>query len=437
MESSQGAIETRPGAPPMPFGRSRQRLIDRLIVDRGTTPGKLRSARMILVLGIILAATVATLAGYVRADTTRKIAEHLEPRNVTVTTLYRSLADADATVASAFLSGGAESLELRAQYERDRDLASGSLQQVAAQTGDEPETASLIVDISRGLPVYTGYVERVRANNRQGNAVVGRAYLALASELMTRSILPQAARLQERQAALLDDAYRRAGSAPVVALAAGAVSLGGLVWAQYFVFQRTRRRLNLGLLAASGAVVVGLVWWIAAGAVSASALNSSHRHSETVSGALGPAQIIALRARAIETNRLVFSGGATEEEFTRQIEQISGDLGKAQRLDPGQDDLSTARAAVHDYTVAHARVQDLTKTGQPTEEAVGVAAAKFTVLDRTLSSAVERERLAVRDDIQRAQGWVLTALPVGTGVLAFAAVIGLALGIRQRLEEYR
>src|SRR5262249_20357865 len=156
---------------------------------------------------------------------------------------------------------------------------------------------------------YTGYVERVRANNRQGDTAAARAYLGLASELMRNQILPRAEELQRQQANRLDEAYQQAGTLPVVALTAGAVSLAGLIWAQVFVFRRTHRVVNLGLLAASAAVIAGLLWWMSAEAAATAAMTGAHRHSQAVSDALGPAQIATLRARAIETNLLVSSTG--------------------------------------------------------------------------------------------------------------------------------
>ncbi|MGH3874471.1 MAG: hypothetical protein ACRDSR_23710 [Pseudonocardiaceae bacterium] len=434
MKPSRQTVETRPAPPSgLPRWGRRRRRIDRLRAVWDTTPGKLRVARIILVLGILLAGSVAALDANSRVDTTRDIAEHLEPLTANVTTLYRSLADADATVALAFLSSGVESVELRQQYEQDRDLAADELRKAAAQIGEEPGTVSLIAGISQQLPVYTGYVERVRANNRQGNTA-GRAYLGLASELMRDTILPQAAELQRQQVARLDDAYRRAGSVPVVALAAGAVSLAGLIWAQVFVFRRTHRVVNLGLAAASGAVLAGLVWWMAAGVASAAVLQSSHRHVQAVSNALGPAQIAALQARAIETNRLVFTGSATEKDFTNQLGLLETNLHAARRFDPDQEARSLVMAAAddaRDYATAHTTAH--TAAGA---DLTGATAA-FRRLDAALSAAVDRERTAFRDDMQRARGWWLTGLSWGTGWLALAATVGVALGVQQRLEEYR
>jgi hypothetical protein len=435
---TQQTIETRPAPPGGPW----ERLHDyRLITDWNTTPGKLRIARLILVIGILLAGSVAGLAGYARVEATGQIAAHLEPLNANVTTLYRSLADADATVAAAFLSGDAEPPELRTQYEQDWNLAAGLLAQAAAQTGgqtgDEPGTVDRIADINKQLALYTGYVERVRANNRQGNAAAARAYLGLASELMRNHILPQAEGLQRQQASRLDDAYGQAGSLPIVALTAGAVSLAGLIWAQVFVFRRTHRVMNLGLVAASTAVVAGLLWWMSAGAASAAALTGAHRHSQAVSGALGPAQIAALQARAIEANRLVSSTGPTEEDFRQQIQLARSSLGDAQRSGSDQNGLAEVQAAVEDYSRAHGDVQKRVEAGADANDAVNTAAARFKTLDQTISTAIDRERAVFGDDIQHAQSGWLTSLPIGTGLLALAAAVGVALGIHRRLEEYR
>ncbi len=439
MYSNQQTIETKSAPPGGLSGQSRhQRRIDRLIAESGTTPGKLRVARMILVIGIMLAGSVAGLAAYARVDTTRDIAVHLAPLNAHVTTLYRSLADADATVALAFLSGGVEPPDLRVQYDTDMTMASDSLRQVTAQTGAEPGTDDLLAKISRELPEYTGLVERVRANNLQGLLPTGKSFLGRASELMRNDILPQAAELQRRQAAQLDEAYRRAGSLPVMALTAGAVSLGGLIWAQVFVFQRTHRIVNLGLVAASGAVIVGLLWWTAAGVASANALGSAHRHSQSVSDALVPAQIAALRARAIETNQLVSSlAKSAEDEFGKQTQLVAAHLAQAQRFDPDEKILPDGETAVRNYTRAHTDLQGLVNAGKDSKDAVSTTATRFTELDRMVSNAIARESTILGNDIARAQGWWLTGLPIGTGLLALAAAVGVALGVRQRLEEYR
>jgi tetrahydromethanopterin S-methyltransferase subunit G len=95
------------------------------------------------------------------------------------------------------------------------------------------------------------------------------------------------------------------------------------------------------------------------------------------------------------------------------------------------------------YAAAHQEVRRLDDVGEYTkavDAAVGThqasAAAAFDRLATTLRTAVEYERGAFGKDIDRARGW-LTGLPIGIGVLALIAAVGVAMGVRQRLEEYR
>ena len=451
MQSSLQTIEIRR----MPLGQVKPtgQIVGRIRhYDWNNTPGKLRIAQIILVLGVLLAGGVGVYAAIARVNTTRDIAEHLEPLNANVTTLYRSLADADATVAAGYLSGGVEPNELLTRYQRDLGDATASLAQAGTQTEGEVVTAKWIADITTQLPTYTGLVERARANNRQGFPV-GVAYLRRASELMQSSILPEAAELQQRQAARLNDAYRRAESIPVVALASCGVSLAGLIWAQAFLFQRTHRVCNIGLVLASAAVIIGLVWWTVAGLASANSLAGALGHSRSVSDALAPAQIAALQARAFESLELVDrNGAAIEPDFDARMQLLARDngaggaLGAASQFTTDQKGKALVQAAVEDalgYARAHQEVRRLDDEGEYTKAVDAAlnthqasAAAAFDRLTAALTTAIDYERGVFIKDLDHARGW-LTGLPIGTAGLTLGAAVGVILGVRQRLEEYR
>jgi hypothetical protein len=449
---SQQAVEIRPVLPgQLPKRGEPPRRIDRLIADWRTTPGTLRLARMILVIGIVLAGVVGVVTANNRVDITRDIAERLEPLNANVSTLYQSLADADATVAAGFLSGGVEPAEVRARYDSHILTATASLAEAGTQAGAEVVTANRIADITTQLPVYTGLVERARANNRQ-DLVVGAAYLRRASELMQSSILPEAAEMQRQQASRLNDAYQRAGAVPVVAFAACGATLAGLIWVQVFLCRRTHRIINIGLVMASAAVLAGLAWWTAAGMASAGSLARSLEHSRAVSDALGPAQIMALQARAVESLGLITRDSGSELDFDARMQVLArnggagGALGAAEEFasDPqGRALVQAANDAAQGYSSAHEEVRRLDDAGEyikAVDAAVSThqtsAATAFGRLAAALQTAVEYERVAFTRDIARARGW-LTGLPAGIGTLALIAAVGVALGVRQRLEEYR
>ncbi|HEX8934899.1 MAG TPA: hypothetical protein VF788_12065, partial [Pseudonocardiaceae bacterium] len=227
------------------------------------------------------------------------------------------------------------------------------------------------------------------------------------------------------------------------------VSLTGLVWAQIFLFRRTHRVLNIGLVAASAAVLSGLVWWTGAVVACVGPLNDSHRHSQSVSEALGSAQIAALQARTAESLELAHTGNATELDFNDRMQQLArhgGALDAARGLATdqlGRDLVQEAAKQASSYSSAHDKVRrldDNTQYAEAVEAAVGTgqtsAATAFDQLDKALITAVKHERGAFGSDIQHAQA-MLTGLPLATAIFAIAAVAGAALGIRQRLEEYR
>jgi hypothetical protein len=279
------------------------------------------------------------------------------------------------------------------------------------------------------------------------------AYLRRASELMRSSILPEAAELQQRQAARLDDAYRRAESVPVVALVSCGVSLAGLILAQVFLLRRTHRVCNIGLVLASAAVLTGLGWWTVTGVTSANSLTSALGHSRSVSDALAPAQIAALQARSFESLELVDrTGVAIEPEFEAQMQLLARDngaggaLGAASQFATDHKGKALVQAAVADalgYARAHQEVRRLDDSGKYTKAVDAAlhthpasAAAAFDRLTGALHTAIEYEGGAFTKDVDHARDW-LTGLPIGTGGLTLLAAVGVTLGVRQRLEEYR
>ncbi|HEX9335198.1 MAG TPA: hypothetical protein VF892_04915, partial [Pseudonocardiaceae bacterium] len=69
-------------------------------------------------------------------------------------------------------------------------------------------------------------------------------------------------------------------------------------------------------------------------------------------------------------------------------------------------------------------------TGKPDE------AAAFDQVDSVLNQAIGQARIDFANETGAARGW-LTALPVGVLVLLVLAAAGAAVGIWQRLREYR
>jgi hypothetical protein len=109
----------------------------------------------------------------------------------------------------------------------------------------------------------------------------------------------------------------------------------------------------------------------------------------------------------------------------------------------GRDLVEAAAKAASNYSSAHDKVRQLDDSAQyatAIDAAVSTrgisAATAFDQLDQALIRAVDHERGAFGSDIHHAQRR-LTGLPTATGTLALAAAVGVAFGVRPRLEEYR
>src|SRR5499427_9280968 len=155
-----------------------------------TTPARLR----LLLAGLVVLCLVwGGLAAWVvsqRASGASNVVGTSEPLSLDGQQIYRALSDADATAASAFLSGGLEPIAARQRYQADIAQAASHLESATAAAGHSAAARDL-AKLSADLPVYTGLVETARANNRLG-LPLGAAYLREASALMRGTLLPAA-----------------------------------------------------------------------------------------------------------------------------------------------------------------------------------------------------------------------------------------------------
>ncbi|MEV4051507.1 hypothetical protein AB0J55_09990 [Amycolatopsis sp. NPDC049688] len=466
--TAPGPAAPAPGPPPSPpDGRDRTGgrsgllgLLDlpgqgvRAIVrSAATTPGRLTVIAVGLVLLSLIAGLVATLSVQNRDDTISGVIDHREPLAAAAQQVYRSLSDADATAASAFLSIGTEPPELRQRYERDIAEAGAALAKAASDASDVADAAPVDV-LNQSLPVYTGLVETARANNRLGYPV-GASYLREASELMRAKILPAAQDLYRVDTARLIDEQNSATGFPWAAAILMVALLAALVVAQVYLTRRTNRLLNVGLVVATAAVVVSLLWGAVALVVQGSLVGSGQDDGSHRVDVLVRARIAALQARADETLTLVArgDGGAYEKDFGANAAQLVGAdgqgglLGEARGLikdGEGVTRVADATKAANDWLKAHKVVRAQDDAGQY-QEAVDFAvledktdgsAPAFRRLDDSLQAAIDVGRQEFLDDTHRGDN-ALTFLAPGLAVLAIVAAAGVTMGIRERLREYR
>ncbi|QFU94299.1 hypothetical protein [Amycolatopsis sp. YIM 10] len=425
-----------------------------VVRSAAATPGRLT----VIAVGLVLLALITGIIGAIsvqgKKDTINELIDHREPLAVAAQQVYRSLSDADATAASAFLATGTEPPALRSRYELDVAQAGSALAKAASDAGGVPEAAAQVDVINQQFPVYTGLIETARANNRQGFPA-GASYLREASELMRTKILPAAADLYridtERLMTEQDDATDVPWVAGVLVLAL----LGSLIATQVYLKRRTNRVLNVGLLVATGAVVLALLWSAVALVVQGIAVGSGSENGTRQVDLAVQARISAQQARADETLTLVARGDGAkyEKEFTELTTKMVGQDGKGGLLgelrslaaDAGnteQVDRAITEAGV--WLQAHRKVRENDDVGKYAEavslaiderQAEGSTGA-FLRMDESLVEVIKDGRQEFLDETSFADG-ALTLLAPGVAVLAVIAAAGATMGIRERLMEYR
>src|SRR6516165_10615298 len=424
----------------------------RHFVRASTTPAKLRLLLIGLVSLCLIWGAVAAWVVSQRASGANDVASSTETLSLDGQRIYRALSDADATADSAFLPGGLEPINGLPRYQADIADAAAHLESATAAAGHSAAAADLAT-LSAGLPVYTGEVQTARADNRLG-LPLGAAYLREASDLMRHKLLPAARSISAEANVRLADASGRATGLPLaLVLLVAAVIVGfALYRAQRWLFRRTHRRLNRGLVVASAAGLVSLLWLGIALGVARADLLQARAHGSTPVAALAQADIAALQARADESLTLIDAQG--DDTFQQDF------VGVQRRLGPGPGTLLTdavvaargspatgpARVAAATATAwygVHRTVRSLDNNGGHKQAILLVTRpgprhsfTLFTRLDRLLASAIDADQ-AVFNRHAVAGSNAFIGLEVGVIVLALIMAAGCARGLTTRLAEYR
>jgi len=404
---------------------------------------------------LVLLAVVTGLVGGYQIDDRSTVVDDVALRSGALSTteldLYQSLSDADATAASAFLAGGLEPPQQRKRYEAAIARASAAL--ATAADGAPSDQNDTITTLSVNLPVYTGLVERARAYNRQ-DLPLGAAYLREASWLMRDTLLPAAQQLQEdeakRLAAAQDDADAWLWFAVLLVL----VLLGCVLVAQVRLARRTNRVFNNGLLAATAATLVAGIWLAVASAGAAAHVGASRADGSAQLAVLAEARIATLQARSDEAMTLIARGGGAEfeEHFTGQFKRLAGVVGsggllKKARAQATEDDvrkaLDAAIKTARQWRGVHSEVRRLDNSGgynAAVERAIGDAPNSAGSLAAKLDGQLTRAIRYVSDRFDSEAGAarsVLFGVGYALALLMAVTVVGVVIGLQQRIREYR
>ncbi|MEY9967246.1 hypothetical protein ABIA33_005311 [Streptacidiphilus sp. MAP12-16] len=442
------ALPPRPGADAPAPRRPSARL-------RSTPPRRLWTLGSVLALLAVLFGALTVTQVVQSSNAASSVVTHSQPLSDDAAQIFHSLADADTTAATGFLQAGNETDAVRKQYNNDIQTASTLLAQAAASTSASDPGQQQIQQLNSQLPVYTGLVDTARADDRQG-LPLGGAYLRYASGQLQNVMLPEAQTLYAAETARLHQDYANAEALPWAAIGLGLVTLGALVWAQIRLFRRTNRVFNVGMVVATAATAVAVIWLTAAQSIAASDLNASNTRGAAPLQVLNEARITALQCRGAENLNLVARGSTDTYEtawakVSAQLAGKNGYLSDANGMtasDPtAQNPIRVAAAAFTTWQQRHDTAKSANDHGDYTtavNDTIGVAgatstqttSAAFTQLDDSLNTAISRERANFHSLADAGRGDT-ALLAEGAGVLAALAAAGALLGINRRVAEYR
>jgi len=364
--------------------------------------------------------------------------------------IYRSLSDADATAASAFLTGGREPPALRARYLDGIAQAAAALTTASNNAESGSASAAELTVLGTHLPIYTGLVETARAINRQ-RFPLGAAYLREASGLMRTTLLPAAERLYLSEKARLASAQRRAAAFPRIAVGLGGLTVVVLIGAQIYLTRRTNRVINIGLALATVAALASASWIAWAAVAAAEHLDAGRREGSAQVQLLAEARIAALQARSDEALTLLARGSGQEFEidYLATLQRLEGSDGLLAQASAGAPDsarqaaLDATREDVRKWMSTHSLLRERDDKGLH-QEAIELATgpgpddvpALFGRVDTGLNSSIA-ERSARFDRETDAAERSLAGLDLAVPVLTLLMVAGSAVGVQRRLAEYR
>ncbi|WSC42164.1 hypothetical protein OIE70_28640 [Streptomyces sp. NBC_01744] len=418
-----------------------------------TEPGRLQIIGAALAVLVIAfgAVTAFEIAG--RSAAADDVVSRSQPLSAEAANIYRSLADADTAAAGGFLAGAQEPRDVHERYEKDIKDASRLLVKAASTTDASSPSGQEITKLNEELPRYTGLIERARANNRQG-LPLGGAYLRYANQKMSTELLPAAERLYTAETGRLDQDYDSARAWPFLSLGLGVVALGALFWAQRRNYRRTNRVFNHGLLAATAASTVLLLWLGVGHTVARSELQDANVHGQQSLDVLNHARINSLKARANENLTLVARGAVLtadgkndkyQTDYTTGMKALREELGTARKLaddSQGSGPVADAISGVSEWQGRHRTARTTDDNGDyegALKQIIGPrnsTGESFNRVDEALEKALAHEQGEFTRAAEDGRG-ALGGLPIGAAALAVLAAVAAIVGVNRRLSEYR
>lgn len=410
------------------------------------SPARLWVLLLAAVLAVLLAGSVGAAGLSARESTAEHTAQATEALYSEVQDLSYSLADANATAATALLIGPVTPDAFTSRFGSDvtqvEDLLSAASQQV---TGDQAASKELRL-LAEQVPQYAQWIGQALANNRFGYPVAG-AYLRQASTMLTMEMLPEVSAVMTEQQTATQDGMSSASGTDWVMVAVCVLALIVLMVVGSSIARRTKRRVNPGVLVAKLAVLVLFGWTCAAALGSSGAVGDARADFGYVMDAQSGGSQLALSEAYVALQQIDRGEDNKSDETSAQkaLGKLS-DLGAVEYPDAGKifvardvgKMIACDRTAIAQAAAGH--YQDAIKLTVGGGDAVGQGGCEPSAVTVRQDLVNLTKQAQQRYDADMAR---VRSSYAGAGALVLPLVLGLlgalaaAWGINRRLAEYR
>ena len=406
------------------------------------TPGRLRILALVAVVASLVFGVFAFSAFGSTNDALGR-GEDNTNQLVRIQAIHTNLVRADADATNAFLVGGLEPPDQRADYTRSLSQASQLIAEAAkAQPADGPALGAL----NSSVLSYSSLVEQARATNRQA-LPVGAQYLRLASSGLRSGSLPILDALVKANQARVSAELDNAAGASTALITAGVLALlvliGGMIWLSL----RTHRYINPPLAAATAAILVTLVIGVIALSAVGSRVNQVRTGSYAATLATAKARIAAFDAKSNESLTLIARGSGSDfqKAWVASSKVVTDESAAAARV---STDAAKLGGLWVNYEETHGLIRKADDGGQ-WEQAVQLATGtsatsagglsanvSFDAFDASSAAALTSSSRSASDSLDGPRTWLPFAAWFGL-LVGLGTALSAWWGVSLRLEEYR
>jgi len=432
--------------------------------NRENTPGRLKALLLACIFGVTVSLGVNYLIYRASKNAAVTIGKETVPSIVAANHINALLADAHSNAMNAMVTKEKSGGKYWTLYRKNM-----------------VELHSELLDISNNITFGQGErssILKIMANVSQyeytlGGAVSNGAEISVdqfgeANRLMQQKILPASVALNRVYSSYLDSAYnsyiKNIGAAIIVLLVAGLMLLIILLSTQHYIFKKTHRIFNAGLMLASIMFIANIVYSVSAlNSVKSDLYSAKHDAFDSIQ-ALWSARATAYNANALESLYLLHNGtGIVQTADTINFNlsssllcsdpkaalnggKFEGYLGDALGNITFQGEKSAANAAVQEwvkYVEIDKKIRNLEYDSKHAEaialfvgDSAGQSNYAFANLDTALGKTIDINQ-EYFDSNMSLVFRRLNIFPYVTLISLALIILSCVLGLKPRIEEYK